>query len=125
MGCAKAHLGKEFPKEAAEKISKALKGKPKSSEHAQKCKEASLGFKQSKETIQKRIETRRSRPKTEKEIARDSLWVGKHHTEETKEKLRRARSGKPLNEEHKEKLRNAWLRRKILIKEHNNGKSQA
>jgi len=77
----------------AEKISKALKGKPKTEDHKNKISESKTGIKQSPETIdKKRVISKKlydegiiSLPK--------GTWKGKVHTDESKLKMSAAKTG--------------------------------
>ena len=42
-------------------------------------------------------------------------WLGKHHTEETKRKMKLASKGIPKTEKHKRALREGWKRRKLFL----------
>jgi len=78
------------------KISKSLKGKPKSEETKEKMRQAKLGKKRSQET-------------------KDKISLGnkgKKRSETTKAKMSKALSGRKLSEETKEKIRQARLGKK-------------
>ena len=42
---------------------------------------------------------------TGKYVGEDSVWYGKHHTDESKQKISEARKGKLLSEEHKQHIK--------------------
>ena len=68
-------------KEVSSKISKGCRGKKRSEETKRKISEASKGRKMSEEAKQKMSESARKRPSNRK---------GHHHSDETKEKIRRS-----------------------------------
>lgn len=96
-----ALLGSKRPPEVGEKIGRANRGRAHTEEAKSKMRLAKAGFKPSMEAIEKRKKTM-----IEKRLRGEltSHWAGKHHTEETKEKLRRIKIGKRLTEETKEKI---------------------
>lgn len=88
-----------------------------SEETKQRLREVNLGKKQSQETIQKRIETRckrgiKSSPDHIRRLqeGRDSAppgMLGKTHSEETKDKIRKASIERPKSSKHKQALSKA------------------
>jgi hypothetical protein len=79
-----------MPQETREKISLALKGKKKSLEHRRKLAEWQIGRKLPEKTIQK--------------MRGNTSWIGRKHTEETKQKISISLTGRKLSDATKESL---------------------
>lgn len=122
-------LGYEMPKEAREKISKGLKGKPKteqakanmrkarldnplSEEAIESIRQSKIGVKRPQHVIDKLVETHTGKIMSKETCEKISIaHTGKVLSEETKQKISDAKSGvnhpyygKILSEEHKEKI---------------------
>lgn len=91
--------GTKFTEERKNNISKALKGIKRSEETKRKVGEKSkgrktrLGAKLSEESKEK---ISNSLIEYHKRVGDNTYWKGKHHSEETKEKIRQSRIGKPV-----------------------------
>lgn len=95
----KAHKGIKFTDERKNNISKSLIGIKRSEETKRRVGEKSKGrktrlgaklSKESKEKISKAL------IEYHKKVGDNIYWKGKHHTENTKEKIRQSRIGKPI-----------------------------
>jgi group I intron endonuclease len=94
--------------ESRQKISKAGRGKPKSAEHRRKIGEANKGKRHNEKTWQKLKEIQ-----TGKYGGKDNPFYGKHHTAETRRKMKEAwkrRRTRPVTEETRRKQRESRLR---------------
>ena len=109
----KARLGVKLSKETLEKMLKTKsenRNKPdfvrrtNTPETIEKMKQSQLGHKVSEESIQKRLNTI---------LQNGSSNKGMIHSEETKEKIRQAHTGKEMSEESKKKNRLAHLGKKL------------
>ncbi len=112
----KINLGRKRSKEYKQKMSECKKEYYKTHKHPMKGKK---GRKLSKESIRKRTETRRARgnynrseeAKAKQKATRQKNYPnGFKHSEETKQKLSRAHTGKKHSEAHKQKNRDARLK---------------
>lgn len=102
------------PKNHGEKISKALKGKPKSDEHKRKLREANLGKTLSEETKNKQSEWQiKNSPRRGKKHSKDSIekmsrsHKGRANTEEQKKKISESLKGRKISDETKRKMSEA------------------
>lgn len=96
------------------KISKAHKGKKFSEEHKRKLAESHKGFKFTKDSKRKMSESRKG-----KRLGFENSFYGKHHSEETKLKIRNKLLGKhyEFSDEHKNKIGESNKGKRIGIKE--------
>lgn len=122
-----AHTGYVHTPEQTAKIATALRGKPRSEETKAKQRAALKGIPRSPETIKKMSEAAMGHPawnkgaafseKTKKKLS--LINTGKHHSEETKEKLRGKHPSdetrKKQSDAHKGKDRSAETIRKMLM----------
>ena len=104
-----ANLGKKLSEETKQKISDSLKLNPPNKgiimteEQKQKISE-SVKLNHTRYWKDKKRSEETKKKISESQKGEKSSWFGRHHTEETKEKMR-----KPKSEEHKEKMRQARL----------------
>ena len=116
-------LGIPHTPEAKEKIRKALTGRPLSAEHRQAISKALAGNTiwkgkhHSEETKKKLRQIKKGKPLSPQHHASVAAAVrhtrtGVPRSEETKQKISAAKKGKHHSEETKKKLREAWKRRK-------------
>lgn len=89
------HKGKPLSDEHKEKISQANKGKLISEESRKRMSEAHIGISPSVETRKKLSEAI---------TGEKNYWYGKHHSDETKEKIRQSKLGTKHSEETKRKM---------------------
>lgn len=94
-------FGYKFTEEQREKVSRGLKGKPKSKDHIEKVRVANTGKKRSEE-IKNKMKGRVVSDETKQKLREINL--GKKHTEETKKKIGDRFRGIQLSDEHKEKI---------------------
>jgi hypothetical protein len=114
-----SHIGKLHSPETKEKMRQAKLGKPKSEEHRKNIKSSKilnpsfghLGKSHSAESKEKMRTAALNMSDETKEKMRQAK-LGKPMSEETKEKIRQANKGKIISEEHKQKLREAKRKNK-------------
>lgn len=120
-----SRVGRILSDEHKKNIGNASRGRLHSKETKDKMSESRLGKKQSEETKEKRRlssigrlhsdETKEKMRKPKSDEFKEKMRNRKH-TEDSKEKIRQAKLGKPLPEEHKEKIRQAKLGKPRRIK---------
>jgi hypothetical protein len=121
--------GRKRPQDEINRISSANTGKKRSIETKRKLSESHIGLKQTDETKKKRADKLRGLVRTEEQKAKysesktgeknpmygkDSPFKGKRHTEESKEKIKKARSKQIISEETKQKMAESQRKRHAL-----------
>lgn len=104
-----ANRGRIMTEEQRQKLIEMHKGKHLSDEHKKKISESLKGEKSVNYGKQMSDEQKKKLSEAHKGklVGKDNPFYGKHHTEETKEKLRKANIGKKLSDEHKKKISEA------------------
>jgi hypothetical protein len=111
------------PKNHGEKISQALKGKPKSDEHKARLSKANKGKRLSEQTKQKQSEWQlENSPRRGKKHSKDSIekmskaHKGRQNTEEQKKKISESLKGRKFSDETRQKMSEArkkyWRQKK-------------
>jgi hypothetical protein len=121
--------GVVFSEKRRQKVGDQFRGSKQSSEHIAKRTKARVGWSPSQETRdlwsaqrsgrklseehrQAFIDGRRKQAKRRKALGLPDPNLGKRHSPEAIEKMRKAKTGKCFSEAHKQALRDAWERRK-------------